>query len=229
MTLDYRSPGVGQHRLQRILSELNTTQTLGTAALIGKALLGIPLCLVGPLLVNAIIRWFARSFTSDALPPAWATFVVAAIGVIPLLLWLERRSRGEFVSDALQGESSPWAASSRGEWEMQQAKLAWVLYTEVALLGPRLIWNVVDTISGRAKSDLPLRVVASEIVLEMLAIDEGISPRQLVRSNRPASQVVAALNLLRQCDWIGMSRQRDRIWLSSAIRQKFERIGLTAG
>ncbi|TMB85904.1 MAG: hypothetical protein E6J45_14705, partial [Chloroflexi bacterium] len=143
-------------------------EAMGMAAAYGKLALGLLLTLIGPFLVTLIVLGCVfrsrRAATALAAPSFAATFGLACLVVVPLLLWYERRTRGRFLDDAIQGESR---AFSYGEFELQKSKLAWTAYVETALLGPRLLWHVYEWARGTPDVDQPMRVLAAEVVVEL--------------------------------------------------------------
>jgi hypothetical protein len=143
---------------------------------------------------------------------------------VPLLLLLEFRTRGGFFSDSLQGETSPFTASSYGEFRLQSAKLAWLGYTEVALTGPRLVLEAVEALRGRTPMDAPLRLAAAEIVVDLFDAGEGRPVQQLVRSDRPPAVVWRAVSYLARREWVGVSTRRDRVWLATPVRHRLARL-----
>ena len=223
-TIDYRSPVTGSHRVQQVVGELTASETFGAASVGLKLVIGVPLCLVGPLFVTLILLSIEMKFDGDWLPGFGVTFLLAAAILVPLLVLLERRTRGEFLSDSVRGESTPWTASSYGEYELQSAKLAWIGYIEVALTGPRLVWEVIDSLRGRRPVDPPLRVAAAEVVVELFDSGEGIPLQQLVRPGRPPAAVGHAVNYLVRRDWVGVSSRRDRVWLATPARERLARL-----
>jgi hypothetical protein len=220
--VDYRTPGVGAHRVQRVAQELALSQSLGAAAALGKLAMGVPLSLVPPLIVAGIVKGVRHRGVRLDLPPFWVVFGLACLAVVPLLMWLERRSRGEFYSDAVRGESSSLEASSYGEYTLQSNKMLGTAVLEVALTGPRLLWGFIDWALQRpgAAGASPIRLTAAELVVELLDAGEGVKVRRLVRPDRPAPDVMRAVDYLLSRDWVGVSRDRDRVWLSTPVRDR---------
>jgi hypothetical protein len=210
--------------VQRVLGELAADEKLGAASVAVKFLLGIPLCLVGPLLVTVILKYVELRGHGDWLPGFGSTFLLAAAVLVPLLLLLEFRTRGGFFSNTLQGESSPFTASSYGEFRLQSAKLAWLGYTEVALTGPRLVLEAVEALRGHKPVNLPLRVAAAEIAVELFDAGGGVALQQLVRPDRPPAIVWGAVSYLARREWVGISSRRDRVWLATPVRERLVRL-----
>jgi hypothetical protein len=223
-TLDYRSRDTGAHRVQRVVGELTADDRFGAASVGLKLLIGVPLCLVGPLFLTVILLSFESQMRADWLPGFGVTFLLATAVLVPLLMWLERRTRGQFLSDSVKGESVPWSASSYGEYELQSAKLTWIGYIEVALTGPRLVWEAIEALRGRTPVDPPLRVAAAEIAVELFDAGEGMPLQQLVRPGRPPARVWRAVSYLARRDWVGISTRRDRIWLATPVRERLARL-----
>ena len=224
-TLDYRSPAAAPSgRVERIVRELAMAETPGGAAVAMKIAAGVPLSLVGPFLVASAMCVFDRRLGAGVVPGFGATFLLVTVVLVPLLMWLERRSRGEFFLDAVRGEASPLAASSYGEYELQSTKFGWMAWTEIALTGPRLLWEVIDGYRGRVAGDPRLRVLAAEVTAELLDAGEGLPMRQLVRPDRPASVLARAVDYLMQRGWADVSSRRDRVWLATPVRERLARL-----
>ncbi len=220
MTLDYRSPTTGRHRVERIMAEIANTQSLGLASVFLKIAFGVPLCLLGPFVVTVLAKGIELKWDSEALPGFLSTFILSAVILIPILMWLERRSRGQFLLDGLAGESP---ASSYGEFEWQSTRVFALIYTEFALLGPRLVWSALDAIRGRSPMDEELRFIAARVVLELLDLDSGVPTQQLFQSVGCSQQrFQQAVQWLAGNDWLGVSRKRDRVWMNTAARARLE-------
>src|SRR5687768_4770583 len=222
--LDYRSPATGSHRVQRVVAELAADERFGAASVGLKLLIGVPLCLVGPLFVTVILLSVEFKAHGDWFPGFGVTFLLVTAVLVPLLMLLERRTRGQFLSDSVKGESTPWSASSYGEYELQSAKFAWIGYIEVALTGPRLVWEAIESLRGHKPVDAPLRAAAAEIVVELLDAGEGMPLQQLVRPGRLPVDAWRAVSYLARHDWVGISTRRDRVWLATPVRERLARL-----
>ena len=216
----YRSPVAGGDRAQRIQNELLTSESLGVAAAFGKLAVGIPLCLFGPLLIAVVAKAIEFKWGGGVMPGFMATWALATIVLVPLLMWLERRTRGEFLSQSVRGETSPLQASSYGEYQLQSTKFLGTAATELALLGPRLLWAFVDWVAQRPGADASIRATATGIVVELLESGQGLPVHQLIRAGRAPEDVRQAIRYLLMRDWIGTSRQGDRVWLLTTVRER---------
>lgn len=219
MTLDYRSPRTTDHRVRQVLDKLGTVHSITSAGIVLKLLLGIPLTLLGPLIVTAGIRHAYVREQRDSVFNWVGVFFLVSLVMVPLLMWLERRTRGKFLNDPLMGEdiSRP---SSYGEFELRGHRTLWAIYTEFALYGPRLLWSVIDCFRTRTMVDSALLVVAAHVVVDLLDRGEAMNVRELIAPGRPGPMLVPALRFLQECDWVDTSRRRDRVWLRSPIRNR---------
>jgi hypothetical protein len=210
------------------MQELAVSESLSGAAVSLKLALGVPLCLIGPFVITALLVGIDGRLDLDILPGFGLAFLIVSAILVPLLLRLERHTRGEFLADSVRGEESPFRASSYGEYELQSTKLGWIAWTEIALTGPRLIWEAYDALRGRptrtASRGEPLRVLAAEVVVELLDRGEGMPVRELVKSGRSELDVSAAIDYLVQRDFAGVSSRRDRVWLSTPVRERLTRL-----
>lgn len=217
LPIDYRTPGVGPHRVEVVVQLLAREEALGMAAAWGKLALGVALTLVGPLLVTVIVRGIKYRDQWEAAPPFAATLGLVSVVLVPLLLWYERRTRGRFVEDAIQGESR---ASSYGEYELQKSRFTWTMYVETALLGPRLLWHVYDWARGTPGVHQPVRVLAAAVAVDLLDAGEGVPVGRLVHPGHSPAEVQWALRYLVSRDWVGLSKARDRAWLCTPVRER---------
>jgi len=218
--LDYRTPGVGPHRVQAVAEMLARGEALGMAAAWGKLALGVFLTLIGPFLVTVIFRGGMYKRRWDVAPPFVATFALVCLVVVPLLMWYERRTRGRFLEDEFSEGMGYTRPSSYGEYEMQKMRFSYVMYVETALLGPRLLWHVYDWARGTPSVHQPVRTLAAEVAVELLDAGEGQPVKRLVHSGRSQAQVQWAIKYLESRDWVGVSRGRDRVWLCTPVRER---------
>lgn len=226
---DYRNPLRGGDKVAWIANELAKDEALGAAAASGKLALGLAMCLIGPAFVTAVAMDIESRWDWRSAPGFGVTFLVVAAILVPILMWLERRTRGEFLADAMRGQSNPLSASSYGEFCLEQNTVIFKVYTEIALLGPRLIWNFIDWMRGKPLVDAETRLEAARIVAVLYASD-GASPIvDLITPEHPRSAVVRAIRYLLAKQWIDISARRDRIWLSSRVRQRLAGARKTPG
>jgi hypothetical protein len=223
VTLAYRTPPAGGERCRRILNELIASESLGWAGAVGKVAVGVPLCLVGPFFVAAVLKSIEIRAGADFLPGFAATWALATLVIVPLLMRLERRTRGEFLCDAHRGETPPYEASSYGEYQLQSTRFLWTAYTEIALLGPRLLWAFIDWVMQRPAADAGTRAAAAAVVADLFDAGQGVPVRQLVRPDRPPDTVRAAVRYLVDRDWVGTSKRGDRVWLLTPVRERLGR------
>ena len=216
--LEYRSAGSGRTSL--IAQELAAGEALSTAGVCLKLLIGLPMCLIGPFFLTAIAFGFDIRFGTRALPGFFTVFILLCLIVIPLLMWLERRSRGKFLEDSIAGEGGGY--SSYGEYELRSTAFLWTLYTEIALLGPRLLWSAIDWWQERYAAASPVRTAAAELAVELFDAGEGRQIADLVRPDRPKSVLYPALKYLIWREWADVSAKRDRVWLGTPTKQKIE-------
>ena len=85
-----------------------------------KMAIGLPLSLLGPLLVTAIVKGIEARWDGHLLPEFGTTFSLVTLLIVPFMLWYERRTSGNFYSDALHGKTFDRAASY-GEYASQHA------------------------------------------------------------------------------------------------------------
>jgi hypothetical protein len=227
-TLDYRSPATGAHRVQRVMRELEAAETFGAASVGIKLLVGIPLCLPAPLVVTVVLKRLEWRWRADFLPGFEATFLLAAAVLVPLLMRLARRTRRQHfadgVRDGMTAESSRYRVSGSEGFRLRSPALEWHVYAEIALSGPRLVWSAIDAVSGKVAVDPPLRVAAAEVAVELCDAGESRALGELVRPNRPPPVVSRAVHYLLRRHWLCISTGRDRVWLTTPVRERLEKL-----
>lgn len=217
----YRTPGT----LQRVRAELEKSDLVNWTSIAVKLGIGIPLCLLGPLLVTAILKFSERAWEADVFPRFGLLLLIVSLLLLPLLFWLDRRTNGQFFAEAHVGETDLGRAHSRGEWELRQTEALSRAYTEIALTGPRLTREAFEQLRGKPMMDQPLRMVAAEVAAELYDAGEGVAVKSLLRPDRPAGVLLPAIRHLKRLDWVGLSAKRDRIWLSSVCRERLRQAG----
>lgn len=213
--IPYRGVSSSDQRLAMVRSRLaeraGGSMVLAVGQLVGGGLMTLVVAgLVAILVVLAsgvwsFIVWF------------WIVWIV----LTPFLLWYERRTRGTATEGMMDGYEG--RASSYGEWEMRRTTAMAMLWTEVFLIGPRLIWWGVDHWRER-HTGAPLELTrAAEVVIDLLAAGGGVHPSKLLRKAEAPADLAPVMRYLERQDWVGVSKQRDRVWLLSEAR---ERLGL---
>ena len=209
-----------QYRLQSVMQMLAAADSLSWASAVGKLALGLPLCLVGPCLFTVLLKVILHKWGADWLPGFWMSLLLVSLVVVPLLLWTERRTHGEFLSDSVSGQSSPFQADSYGEYQMQSTRFMATGFTEVALQGPRLLWSFIDAVRGKPAGSAALRAAAAQLAVDLFDANQGLPVKQLFRHDRPPPLLDKIIRYLVALDWIGVSGQRDRVWLQSPVRDR---------
>lgn len=218
--LDYRNPLRGGDQVAWLANELAKDEALGAATASGKLALGLAMCLIGPAFVTMIAMDIENRWDWRSAPSFGVTFLIFAAILIPLLMWLERRTRGEFLADAMRGQSNPLSASSYGEFCLERDRVTWFVHTEIALLGPRLVWNFIDWMRGKPLVDAETRIEAVRIVAALYANDAARPIAELITPVHPRAAVARAIRYLMGKQWVDISARRDRVWLSSRVRQR---------
>jgi hypothetical protein len=222
--LDYRTPVPGGESVDLVLRELVRARSLDLTGAVVKLAIGLPLCLLGPLFVAVLAEPLVLRWGGGLLPSFGTIFLILAAVLVPLLLWLERRTRGEYFADVMREEARTAADSCDDQFQRRDTGLAWAFFTEIALLGPRLVWTFIDWLRGRPHGDAPTRAAAAQIACELFEHGEGLPLPALVRPDRPRAQVAAAVKHLLACDWVGVSSNRDRVWLSSRVNARLAEV-----
>ena len=225
--LDYRNP-LTTARQTRIVRLLQFRESLFWIKIITMFLTGPPMLFVGPWLIarlaaRAQAAWFVRVPLDT-----WIVFSVASLFVIPLLFLLEHRTRGRFFEDAARdsglgdnvGAFGSLRTASRGEWEMQTSIASWAALVEILLLGPRMLMSATRQARTRRHLGPPRFQHPARVVHTLLDHDHGVTLDILLRRGETTEQLWPSLLLLAFHNCIGISKDANRVWLSSDVRRR---------
>jgi hypothetical protein len=174
---------------------------------------GFGITLIAPFMLATIAVYFGGWKVMG-----WgAWFSVLWVVLTMFLMWQEWRHRGHGASSLLDSlDSGP--ASSYGEFEMRRLTGVAAFFTELFLLGPRLILDAVERLSGRAVP--PHLDRAAEVVYDLWRTDGGVAPQSLLRPGETFSTLAPIIVWLKRHEWIDVSSRRDRVWLLTTARKR---------
>jgi hypothetical protein len=223
--LDYRSPQTRNLKLRTIHDHLLLREQAMLAKIAVLFLLGLPATFVGPWLIAAVcytVSWRLGWHVSDAL-----FFCIASAIVIPLLFRLELGTHGRYFDDALTGSggasSSSWQSMNTwnalagfyGDPEVVASGL-----TEISLWGPRQILDAIGKTRMVRRMKRVNRFQVEEAVTILLASDQALDIKSLGLPEQDKADLLSAMGYLLVYDWIGASKDGQRVWLTSDSRKK---------
>ncbi|CAN5437832.1 hypothetical protein BH09PLA1_BH09PLA1_03890 [soil metagenome] len=216
--IDYKNPttrsGQGDPIIARMLQKHALTAAAAAMGLLGA---GAAILLVAGAIVATLICFILFTLTDSTWIGWWGWYLVFLLAMAPLLFWEERRSRGNYFADRAT-DFSP-SVSSRGEFELQNFQIGAAVYTDMLLWGPRAILKGIATLRGEKPLEQSRRFErAAMVVRQLLQHDAAIPVSQLVKPGENFDELRAALRWLDDHDYIGISADHSRIWLSSPAR-----------
>jgi hypothetical protein len=222
--IPYRSPrAAADERTARIVRRLRMRELGGFARIVAGYALGVPLCFLAPAMITLLLTGSGGRY-GPVLPPIvspGACFVVLSILMVPLLIWYERRTRGEYFMDALRewgGDDGPWFGGSIHRGVDTEGPGA-ILLMELFLFGPRLVIGATRSLRERSRvRHVPL-ALAADVLLHLLRHDGGIPPAELRDVSTEATAVRDAILYLAFFDWVDLSKDRTRIWVLTDARK----------
>ncbi len=93
-------------------------------------------------------------------------------------------------------------------------------FVDIFLTGPRFVLDALDKLRNANRVRGINLDRAAEIVATLNRADSGIPVEQLRRPNDAQGQLGGALAYLLFYEWIGISKNADRVWLESAARKR---------
>jgi len=230
MTDDARNgpaPTASDGQLLQISSAIDAHEKLQRSTDIVKLIVGVPLSLIAPHVLAGfvvIIFYVVESFIKivnerfSAPPAAW-TYWLSYFALLPLLFW-HTRVLGNYseVTEAAWGMDDPSKTASRGEWNMGVVGILVGVYTEILLWPYRAVWRAWDAWNEKEQHRGVDRPLAVSVLFELQVEGKGLELRKL---GLP-SDAGTTLSYLLHYDWIGVSKNRDRIWISTEGKRRIE-------
>lgn len=189
------------------------------AGSLGKLLMGAGVCFaVGLLFASFMTGILYALFGSSGI--GWSGwFLVYLIVIVPLLIWQERRSRENYLENAIDRvDPNP---SSYGESRLNRISI-WV-----GVVASWLVWGPRALIDGsrgiRGRHSMARQAVferASLLVADLALSPGGVGIKQLLHPPEDMRAFGTAVDMLDTHGWIGKSSDGGSLWLSSTVRAK---------
>lgn len=185
-------------------------------------LIGVPLSFLGPFLIVMVLAGIdARAGLRLPISTYWLIFLAASLAIVPWIYWREHHGGQESVVDALRDSWYGGRASSRGEFELRSTMLQWTILFAVLLYGPRMVYRALADVKNIRR----LRGASRErsaMVLEQLAERDEATPLVDLRvGDEPLDTLRQSILYLLLYEWIDLSKDRKRAWLTGRTRQRF--------
>ena len=197
----------------------------------GMFLLGVPMSLVGGLMLGSMF-WFTALMFGYWRP--WWWFFAGLTGItVPLLYWTELRQGRELLGEAVRGGN---ARASNACWALRRVAGSEVAmlgalvtnprataagFVEVFLFGPRMVVGALRQL----RAALALRGVdrgrAAEVLRVLIIEPRGCALGKVLRPGETVAGIVGPLGYLAYHEWIGLSENCDRGWCLSETREGF--------
>jgi hypothetical protein len=171
---------------------------------------------LGPALVASFTWAIAMRASRGIDTSSWLThFWICCPIVIPLGFFIARQGANSVISDAADeiGDS---------HW-MARRSLGWmVVLLIVSLLGPGVAWMGYRKLRAIIRFGRVSRDRATQALATLLGAGEGLDIFALLNSGERLEHVLSPLEYLSQYDWIGASKNGDRVWASSEARKRLK-------
>jgi len=207
-------------REERMINELQRLYAVNTG---GGAILivaGAGVIVLAGIVITSILWFILWNFFGTSYLGWTGWFFVYVLAVVPLLIHEDKRSRGQFLSDATSGMSNPDNASSYGEMQMNRLSAGGAAITELLLWGPRSLINGLTILRGQQPTQFrPLLERAARMIIQLYDDTEAIEMKKLYQAGDTPDKFDRVLKWLDDNGHIGLSSDKTRVWLSSRMRQ----------
>jgi hypothetical protein len=199
---------------------------MGTGMLIG----GLAITLVSLLIVDAILCYILYALLRDTYLSFWGWFGVLLVLLVPYLIWMEKRTRGQFWSDAVLDSGVDWGSyTGYGGYTVQSTLGSALVYTEMLLIGPRLLIGGYVRLRGIEATQLESFLRRCAIcVYDLAEHGQAVSLQKLAKPGESPARLEKLVKHLESHNWVGHSADMKRIWLSSEAKKDLVAWGLLA-
>lgn len=151
----------------------------------------------------------------------WPVFWGYLLLMAPLLIWRTIRNGGEFYTDqVIESDLFHGKPANQSEWYYRGDVATTALYGDLLFWGPRLIVDGCRRLSGREviHSVSNLRR-ATYFLAHLLQSNEAVRTKALRYPKEPADTFQRNLRWLEAHDYVGISSDGQRVWMSAQVRE----------
>jgi hypothetical protein len=213
-------PGHENATLAKQVREMIRLQDMNSmAGSLGKFIKGLGVCLGMGVVVASLITFCLNALFDTSLI-GWSGWLLVFVVVLaPLLIWHERRSQADYLTDSvLAADPKP---SSRGEQELNKTGFQIAAYASLLVWGPRALLDGIRAMRGRwTVTQLAVFDRAAVLVVDLAKFQGGVAIKELLHAPEDMQTFGSAVDLLDTHGWIGKSSDGRSLWLNSTFRQK---------
>jgi hypothetical protein len=177
--------------------------------------LGVPLSLIGPLLITLLV--WAYAISHRHVLHFWPTFWVVTLVSLPLMFAFAAALKGGVLDRAVDAGFGG-ADTMIGRYAQRRAALPLVL-AEVANIGPRMVVHGLRRLRERRRAgSIDIDRCAAAVVMLMKA-DGGVPPVQLLNPGERPDVLEPLLGVLMFHEVADVSAKGDRVWVRSDVRE----------
>lgn len=190
---------------------------------LGRLIMGLAVCLGAGFLFATILAIFIGLYFDKPWISWSGWFFIYLLVVVPLLIWHDRRTRGDYLLEAAWSiESSPGVAeeSIHEFGALIENLTAWIFW------GPRSLIEGMRGMRGlRTWQQHAVFDRAAILVLDLRKSQSGIEIKHLVHPPEDMKIFGLTVDVLDTFGWIGKSGDGKSLWLNSTFREKLPRVG----
>jgi len=193
------------------LQKLQRVHQLQTcAALLG----GLALSLAGPMFVTLCFLLFSLTLILDR--GFWGAYWIITAVTLPVFFGFAAWLRGSVLEHMVPDGDTISGMIFR------RTVLKVLIVLELANIGPRLVLWAVGRYRGRRRVRRMKLGRVAQCVATLSQTDGGVSPARLLFPEESADKLEPLLAFLIYHEIVDLSKQGDRVWLTSNIRRRLE-------
>jgi hypothetical protein len=186
---------------------------------VGRLLRGIGICFAMGVLGASVLAIGLYMIAGTTLIGWWGWFLAYLIVLASLLIWHERKTRPDYVSDSVRATEPK--SSSRREAAPDQTTPKAPVYIAWAVWGPLALLEGMRGMRGmRTRAQHAVLDRAGLLIVDLSQSMQGIEIRDLMHPPEDMDVFSASVDLLDKHGWIGKATDGQSMWLNSTFRQK---------
>ncbi|HYO09851.1 MAG TPA: hypothetical protein VER17_12845 [Tepidisphaeraceae bacterium] len=213
---DRRRPR-GLDRNERPLAQaIHLRERAYRAAAWPMLLVGLLALFIAPILLASLVVSLEHWLSVPRPLGWWSCLALASLALIPLLFWVELRSRTQWVRSEVTGESVTIADALLAPARAEAGSVALGAVAEILLPAPRMILAARERLRAPA-SAATLHDAAAALNFLRQHDDDGVRVADL-----PTVRPLGVLCYLVSREWAGVSPAGDRVWLAPDAKRALD-------
>jgi hypothetical protein len=213
----------------RMLAELQQQYALRTGGGAIMILAGAGVILVAGVVLVSVLCFILWTWFETTWIGWFGWFFVYLLGMGIVMFREYKKSNVSFYDVETPDIDNPGDADSFGEYQMDRVSAGGAWMAHVVMWGPRALLNGITTVTGNQPTRFRgLLARAAQVVVQLYRSPDAMEIKKLVQLGENPARFREVLKWLDDNDYIGLSTDGKRVWLSSRVRTQLNAEGFHA-